>query len=187
MAKIAKDGRPPMSQAKLTFVAAIQDAEELLGHFNRINSHPPPPNAEVLKRAGLIMAFTAWETYVEDRVREALAARIASESEGPSVRFVQRKLEEELRKFNNPNSEKTKKLFQDFLEIDITASWKWNHYTTAKIKTTLDSLLAKRGEAVHRSSPKCGGPPTPHLITKEALTKAINFLKALVEATEKAF
>jgi hypothetical protein len=61
-----------MSQAKITFDAAIQDADELLGHFNRINTQPPPPNAEVLKRAGLIMAFTAWETCVEDRVREAL-------------------------------------------------------------------------------------------------------------------
>lgn len=175
-----------MSQAKLTFDAAIQDAEELLGHFNRLNSHPPPPNAEVLKRAGLIMAFTAWETYVEDRVCEALATRLESEGDGPSGRFVQRRLEDELKKFNNPNSEKTKKLFQDFLEIDVTVSWKWNQYDTAKVKTTLDTLIAKRGEAVHRSSPKRGGPPAPHLVTKEELKKAIGFLKSLVEATERA-
>jgi hypothetical protein len=175
-----------MSQAKLTFDAAIQDAEELLGHFNRLNSHPPPRNAEVLKRAGLIMAFTAWETYVEDRVREALSARLGSEGDGPSARFVQRRFDEELKKFNNPNTEKTRRLFQDFLEVDVTASWQWNQHDVPKVKTTLDTLIAKRGEAVHRSSPKRDGPPAPHLITKDELKKAINFLKALVEATEKA-
>jgi len=175
-----------MSQAKLTFDAAIQDAEELLGHFNRINSNPPPPNAEVLKRAGLIIAFTAWETYVEDRVREALAARLGSEGEGPSARFVQRRLDEDLKRFNNPNTEKTKRLFQEFLEIDVTASWQWNQYDVTKVKTKLDKLIAKRGEAVHRSSPRRGGPPAAHLITKDELKSAISFLKSLVDATEKA-
>jgi hypothetical protein len=175
-----------MSEAKVTFDAAIQDAEELLGHFNRINSQPPPPNAEVLKRAGLIMAFTAWETYVEDRVREALAARLESEGDGPSSRFVQHRLDEELKRFNNPNTEKTKKLFLEFLEIDVTTSWNWNQYDVSKVKATLDTLIAKRGEAVHRSSPKRSVPPAPHLITKEELRKAIGFLKSLAEATEKA-
>jgi len=102
------------------------------------------------------------------------------------AQFVQRKFEEELKRFNNPNSDKTKRLFVDFLDIDITLSWVWNGYEVAKVKEKLDALIAKRGEAVHRSSPKRSGPPTPHLITKVELEKAINFLKSLVEATEKA-
>jgi hypothetical protein len=53
------------SQASLTFTEAIKDAENLLGHFDKLNTKPPPPENEVLKRAGLIMAMTAWETYVE--------------------------------------------------------------------------------------------------------------------------
>ena len=60
-----------MSKASDTFLQSILDAENLLDHFNKLNSHPPPPETEVLKRAGLIMAMTAWETYVEDRVLEA--------------------------------------------------------------------------------------------------------------------
>lgn len=175
-----------MSQAKATFDTAIKDAEQLLAHFNELNAHPPAPQAEVLKRAGLIMAFTAWETYVEDRVRETLAARIEKENDGVSARFVQRRLDEELKRFNNPNSEKTRKLFMDFLEVDVTKSWTWNQYDAAKVKERLDTLIAKRGEAVHRSSPRRVGPPEPHLITKDDLKKAIGFLKTLVEATEKA-
>ena len=73
-----------MSQAKTTFDDAIRDAEELLAHFDKANTQPPPENAEVLKRAGLIMAFTAWETYVEDRVAEGLRSRIGTEGDSPS-------------------------------------------------------------------------------------------------------
>jgi hypothetical protein len=60
-----------MSKAQVTFESSIRDAEELLAHFDSLNKLPPPDNAEVLKRAGLVMALTAWETYVEDLVREA--------------------------------------------------------------------------------------------------------------------
>jgi len=66
-----------MPTARETFDSSIRDAVELLDHFNAINVLPPPPNAEVLKRAGLIMACTAWETYVEDRVQEAVQQRWA--------------------------------------------------------------------------------------------------------------
>ena len=56
-----------MSRAKESFEYAIRDAEELLAHFNALNTIPQPENGEVLKRAGLVMALTAWETYVEDK------------------------------------------------------------------------------------------------------------------------
>jgi hypothetical protein len=59
-----------MSNAKTQFEESIKDAEELLTHFDATkptNGGLPPPNAEVLKRAGLMLAMTAWETYVEDR------------------------------------------------------------------------------------------------------------------------
>ena len=65
-----------MSQASKDFDESIQDAQNLLNHFNTLNEHPPPPELEVLKRAGLVMAMTAWETYVEDRLREASAQRL---------------------------------------------------------------------------------------------------------------
>jgi hypothetical protein len=59
-----------MPRASDTFAQSIRDAENLLAHFDALNTRPPPPELEVLKRAGLIMAMTAWETYVEDRILE---------------------------------------------------------------------------------------------------------------------
>jgi hypothetical protein len=69
-----------MSEAGSNFKNSIQDAENLLAHFNSLNSlngQPPAPELEVLKRAGLIMAMTAWETYVEDCVAEACDERLS--------------------------------------------------------------------------------------------------------------
>lgn len=147
---------------------------------------PPPENAEVLKRAGLVMALTAWETYVEDRVREGLQARLRVANGSYVGKFVLGKLEDELRRFHNPNSEKTKKLFSDFLEVDVTAGWEWQHFDAPKARRTLDELVAKRGDAVHRSKPStAGASPAPHLVRRDELEKSIRFLKCLVEATDR--
>jgi hypothetical protein len=48
-----------MSRASDTFAQSILDAENLLKKFNTLNSKPPPPELEVLKRAGLVMAMLA--------------------------------------------------------------------------------------------------------------------------------
>jgi hypothetical protein len=176
-----------MSEARNAFEEGIRDAEQLLKFFTVLDGETPQ-SKEVLKRAGLIMACTAWETYVEDRVSESLAARIAQEGESESARFVRARFAEELKRFNNPNAEKTRKLFKDFLAKDVTDAWQWNGFDTAKARQRLDELMSKRGEAVHRckrSSP--GTPPARHLVTKEDLRRAIGFFRALVDATEREF
>lgn len=64
-----------MSKAKGMFDGSIKDAEILLAHCQSLG-HPLPESAEVFKRAGLVMALTAWETYVEERVGEAVRQRL---------------------------------------------------------------------------------------------------------------
>jgi hypothetical protein len=174
-----------MSKAALAFDSAIKDAEELLGHFDA-QPKPPPESAEVLKRAALVMALTAWETYVEDRVLEEVSARLKVVNGSYVGKFVLGRLEEELRRFHNPTSEKTRRLFLDFIELDVTEHWAWQHFDPAKSKKTLDDLIAKRGDAVHRSRrAQPGAPPPAHLVKREELDRAIRFLKSLVEATDK--
>ena len=175
-----------MSRAKTTFESSIKDAEDLLAHFDAINKNPPPENAEVLKRAGLIMALTAWETYVEDRLVEAMQLRLRAVDGSYVGKFVLSRLEEELKRFHNPNSDKTKRLFHDYLGVDVTATWTWQHFDTTKVKKTLDDLIVKRGDAVHRSKPAHSGTPAAHLVKRDDLEKAVRFLKALVDATERA-
>jgi hypothetical protein len=174
-----------MSRAANTFNTSIEDATTLLAHFDALHKQNAE-TAEVLKRAGLVMALTAWETYVEDRASEAVAARLKAVNGSPIGSFVSSKLSEELKRFHNPNSEKTRKLFLDYLQVDVCSAWKWLNYEPATARKTLDELISRRGDAVHRSKPVVSGAPAPHLVRRDDLEKAIRFLQGLVEATERA-
>ncbi|MES2489712.1 MAG: HEPN domain-containing protein [Pseudomonadota bacterium] len=173
-----------MSRAKTTFEGSIKDAEILLGYFDDL-PRPLSDDAEVLKRAGLVMALTAWETYIEDLVLEEVTARIRVVNGSHIGKFVMRRLEEELRRLHNPTSEKVRKIFNDFLEVDVTAKWEWQGYDAPKARKTLDELLSKRGDVVHRSKPSVSGVPAPHVVKRDDLDKYIRFLKGLVAATDK--
>ena len=173
-----------MSRASETFAQSIRDAENLLAHFDQLNTKPPPPELEVLKRAGLIMAMTAWETYVEDRVLEAAAQRLQGLNDTGIVKFVQLRLDDDVRRLHNPSSEKAIQLFKDYAGVDFTDKWKWNNHDSTTVRTRLNQYIKLRGDVVHRSPGVTSGPPKPHAITREDLAKAIRFLKALVVSTE---
>jgi hypothetical protein len=175
-----------MSRASETFNQSILDAEHLLKHFNKLNTKPPPPETEVLKRAGLIMAMTAWETYVEDRVMEASTERLKGLADSSIAAFVSSKLEEEIKRLHNPTSDKTIQLFRDYAGVDLTDKWKWNNFDSKTVRERLNQLIKLRGDVVHRSRTLIPGPPQAHPVTKEELEKAIRFLKQLVAATESA-
>jgi len=175
-----------MSNASEVFAGSIKDAENLLRHFNALNTQPPPPELEVLKRAGLIMAMTAWETYVEDRISEALSARLITVTDTHIASFLQRKLGEEISRLNNPTSQKTIQLFLDYAGVDLVDHWNWNGCDAGKVRERLDGYLKLRGEVVHRSRPIAQGAAPSHPVKKNDLGKAISFLKKLVEVTEAA-
>jgi hypothetical protein len=106
-----------MSRALQNFEYGIKDAEELLAHFDAINTNPPPANAEVLKRAGLVMALTAWETYVEDRLLEEMNRRLGVIAGSYAGDFVLKRLNSDLKQFHNPNSERPSASFRSILVL----------------------------------------------------------------------
>jgi len=173
-----------MSRASDTFAQSIRDAENLLAHFDKLNTKPPPPENEVLKRAGLIMAMTAWETYVEDRVLEAAGDRLHRLDDTAIAKFVQSRLEDDVKRLHNPSSEKTIQLFSDYAGIDLTDKWRCNPLDAVAVRTRLNQYIKMRGDMVHRSPAISSGPPKAHAISRDDLAKAIRFLKALVASTE---
>jgi len=173
-----------MSNASETFTESIRDAENLLKHFDALNSGPPPPELEVLKRAGLVMAMTAWETYVEDRLEEACAERLANLTDRFIAELVESKLADEIKRLHNPNSQKTIELFRDYAGVDLAPSWAWNGYDSSQVRERLNQYLKLRGDVVHRS--RAASPsPSAHPVKKDDLEKAIKFLKNVVDATER--
>jgi hypothetical protein len=177
-----------MSKAGETFERAIKDAECLLEIFNKLHpgSGHPPPEAEVLKRAGLIMAMTAWETYVEDRLDEALEARLKTLSDPKIAQLIRKKLTDEISKLHNPNSLRTLQLFSEYADVDLTEKWKWTGVEPGDVKERLDGYLKLRGDIVHRARKVKEGTTPAHAISKEELKKPFAFLHHLVHETERA-
>jgi len=175
-----------VSDAGSNFGNSIQDAENLLAHFDSLNDQPPAPALEVLKRAGLIMAMTAWETYVEDRIAEACAERLSGLTDRSIAAFIQAKLAEEIGRLNNPASARTIQLFRDYAGVDLGKGWRWNNVEVKAVREQLDRYMKLRGDIVHRSRPLVPGTPAAHPVKKDDLRKVIGFLKNLVDATERA-
>jgi hypothetical protein len=177
-----------MSKANETFENSIKDAEHLLTHFNTLHpgSGHPPPAVEVLKRAGLIMAMTAWETYVEDRLEETLKARLVSLNNEKIAKLVIKKLADEISRLHNPTSERTLQLFLEYADIDLSDKWKWTGVEPGDAKERLNGYLRLRGDVVHRARKMPEGQSIKHAISKDELKKAVGFLRCLVRETEKA-
>ncbi|GHC08879.1 hypothetical protein GCM10010080_24920 [Thermomonas carbonis] len=103
------------STALESFEHAIQDAVDLLAHFDSINSQPPRPDAEVLKRASLVMALAALETYVEDRVVEAANAVAGLGSDASRLsKFYKSSLENDLKFFHTPSTDRIRAIFDKY-------------------------------------------------------------------------
>ncbi|MDO6693839.1 HEPN domain-containing protein [Aliiglaciecola sp. 3_MG-2023] len=170
-----------MSRAGMSFKVAIQDAEQLLSRFDNEKNTATNVNSEALKRAGLVIAMAAWETYVKDRFREEIDSWLASVNGSLLGNFVLRKVDEDLKRFFNPNVDKTKQLFKSYFEIDITSGWCWDNYQVSQAKTALNALISKRGDAAHIATTS---PNQLHTVKRDELDKAIRFLKGLVKATE---
>lgn len=175
------------SQALQTFEHAIQDAIDLLNHFDVLNTNPPPPEIEVLKRASLVMALAAIETYFEDRLIEAAEKISAKPNAEPYLaQFFKDSLANDLKVFHTPSTDRVRPIFKKYLSLDVTEGWSWNNCDPAMARKALNQLAKKRGDIAHRSwRPMSGEPqPKPHAVTREELRKHIHFIKQLALATD---
>lgn len=169
-----------MSEAGKLFEYSIKDAEKLLARFDS-EKHDPSNGSETLKRAGMIIALASWETYIKDRFREEIDVWLCSLKGSQISNFVLKKVDEDLKRFFNPNHERTKNLFKTYFDIDITEHWKWDNYQQPQAKNALNELISKRGDAAHKASTNAN---SAHIVKRDDLEKAIRFLKGLVNATE---
>lgn len=91
------------SKALETFEHALQDSTDLLKHFNALNTKPPPPDIEVLKRASLVMVVAALETYFEDRILESVN-EICQNTQDNNIlaEFITKSIKTDLKHFSQP-------------------------------------------------------------------------------------
>ena len=172
-----------MSQAFENFITATEDVKELIKCFDDINSTTTKPAPDALKRAALIMILTAWETYVEDVATEIFHRKFDVLSGSHVGNYLDKNFRDELKQFNNPDSRKTKHLFQHYFGVDVTAKWIWGNYDPDSARTHLNKWIKKRGAAVHRIEV---GSHQPHAVKRDELEKCLRFFCELVTSTENA-
>lgn len=172
-----------MSDSLRNFNQAITDAEELMSCYDSINKSSSEVAPEILKRATLIMALTAWETYVEDIATELFKNKFDSLKGCRIGRFMEDQFELRLKFFNNPDSQKTKNLFWDFFGVDVTEHWIWNNYQDPdQVRSILNKWIRRRGEAVHRAQTDV---TKPDIIKRDELKKCLRFFSELAGVTDK--
>ncbi len=175
------------SQALQAFNHAIQDSTDLLKHFDALNTKPPPPDIEVLKRASLVMALAALETYFEDRIVEGVNSICAKgKANGALSDFYRNSLEIDLKTFHSPNTDRVRKIFQKYLLLDVSEAWNWNNCDPTKSKAELNRLVKKRGDIAHRSlrPPTGQAQPAQHAVTRDDLRKHIYFITQIASTTD---
>ena len=175
------------SQALQTFHHAIQDSTDLLKHFDALNTKPPPPDIEVLKRASLVMALAALETYFEDRVAEAVESICHKERASAAMSaFYRASLEADLKIFHSPSTDRVRQLFKKYLSLDVSDAWSWNNCDSDTARKELNRLVKKRGDIAHRSLRPGSGEPQPkqHAVTRDDLRKHIHFISQVATSTD---
>lgn len=173
------------SRALLSFEHAIQDATELLDHFDSLNKNPPPPEIEVLKRAGLVMALAALEIYFEDLLVESVEELCGHVGTSEHLKeFIRSSLENDLKMFHTPSSDRVRPIFVKYLGYDVSDAWVWNNIDPSKARLELNRLAKKRGDIAHRSGRPLPGQAMQHAVTREAMRKHVHFIKELVRTTD---
>jgi hypothetical protein len=157
-------------------------------------------------RAGIILAVTAWEVYIESKLSGAVYDKIYDALEPEEVEFIFNRIgkdwlerkpkspdlmewagerwkdilygrfEDELDRLHTPNSKKLIQLAEHYLDIDITDNWNWGDITPGLACSKLDEIINLRGEIVH------GKKKDRILLTQ--LNEYLDFLEKLAECVE---
>lgn len=140
-----------MSKALDTFCKGIEDARSILSIYDCHNQNldkikelysDKMPCIDVLKRACVVMAFTAFESFFENLVREINSKQIHD--------FSDEKKNKKLERFHNPTSQNIIELYRVWFGIDnCLKGVGFDGRDAQDICNQLDEFLNIRGQIVH--------------------------------------
>lgn len=202
--------------ARGNFEHSLADVQILLRFHDtetKKKSGRPDRTLEVFKRAGVILAVTAWETYVEDSLKSQVQERVkaaktpqdlqatfnsvaqawlCSAPKPPDLakwtgsgwqEVILERLRVEVDTLNTPNSSNVEKLFKRYLGLEITKHWKWQGTASKDARRKLDDLVSLRGQLVHRGKELFEGKASAH---RKHVVDAVSLLERLVQCTDEA-
>ncbi len=146
----------PSNALTVHFRQVLADAEELNAtHFTiRTGMVGQQFGLDALDRSIVVMVVSAWESFLEELLRESLQVwRPAPPFGHWSVlnEFVLG----EIARFNTPNTQNITNLFNRCLGLpNISQAWSWFNFTPSQARTELDTALNRRHEIAHGVNPR---------------------------------
>ena len=145
------------SAALETHLAALMlDAESLFDLRARLWRIPGRREYIGAVSRGLVIAcVSAWESYIEELVREAMVLlRPATPPLGswPALNASVRGM---LGRFNTPNTDQIRQLFSDTVGLpDLQQAWVWPGFTAAQARERLQEVMEFRHQIAHGVNPR---------------------------------
>lgn len=172
----------PSSAFSVHLNQLLRDATELDAIHTQLRTGLPGRQYGLasLNRAAVVISVSAWESYVEELLRESLQAlRPAAPPLGnwPALSAF---ILGELGRFNTPNSQNVANLINHCLGLpDVRVAWGWRNCTSAQARALLDGALALRHEIAHGVNPR----PVIHYTYSNWLP---GFMRPLARCTDDA-
>lgn len=136
--------------------------------------------AAAVNRAVVIACVSAWEAYLEELLREALAAVRAVTRPTGAADVLAGLAERAVGRFNTPNPSNAKAMFADHLGLaDLPAAWSWQGSAPPRVRTRLDTAMQLRHRVAHGVNPR---PAVP----AETAGQLPDFFRRLGRATDAA-
>ena len=108
-----------------------------------------------LNRAAIVISVSAWESYVEELMRESLQALRPLAPPVGNWPALSAFILGELGRFNTPNAQNVANLINRCLGLaNVRTSWGWRNCTSAQAEDTLDQALVLRHEIAHGVNPR---------------------------------
>lgn len=108
-----------------------------------------------LNRAAIVISVSAWESFVEQLMRESLQALRPPAPPLGNWPALNAFILGELGRFNTPNAQNVANLINRCLGlVDVRTTWRWRNCSSTQAESLLNAALALRHEIAHGVNPR---------------------------------
>jgi hypothetical protein len=135
----------------------LQDAFELEDAHRRLSTGAPGRQRGLasLNRAAVVLSVAAWESYIEELMRDSLQALLPPGGPVGAWPALSAYVLSLLGQFNTPDTKRVDILIQRCLGIpNVSTFWGWQNCTSAQAITRLEKALIHRHEIAHGVNPR---------------------------------
>ncbi|WP_459557283.1 HEPN domain-containing protein [Lacunimicrobium album] len=172
----------PSNAYKIHLKALLHDAQELDDAHTELSTGKPGRQYKLasINRAIVVICISAWESYIEELVRESMTAIAPT---GPTQQVwtsLNTYVTFRLKKFNTPNKNNVKTLLFESIGIqDIHTLWSWQKCSSPQAVKRLDEAMELRHKIAHGVNPR----PVIHNMYAGSLAP---FIERLARCTDVA-